>query len=54
MKQVVKFPKQFKTIMALMPAAGRADFKRAMIDAIIVSGQKPVIRMKKNDDNLDV
>jgi len=52
MKRVVKFPKQYKTVMALMPAAGRADFKRAMINAIIASEQKPVaVRVKKGDNN---
>jgi hypothetical protein len=56
MKRVVKFPKQYKTVMGLMPAAGRADFKRAMINAIIASEQKPAaVRMKKTaEGDLDV
>jgi hypothetical protein len=55
MKRVVKFPKQYKTVMALMPAAGRADFKRVMINAIIASEQKPAVRMKKTaEGDLDV
>jgi hypothetical protein len=55
MKRVVKFPKQYKTVMALMPAEGRAAYKRAMINAIIVSEQKPAVRMKKTvEGDLDV
>jgi hypothetical protein len=55
MKRVVKFPKQYKTVMGLMPAAGRAAYKRAMINAIIASEQKPAVRMKKPaDGDLDV
>lgn len=55
MKRVVNFPKQYKTIMALMPAAGRADFKRAMLNAIVASEQKPPARTKKgpNDSEFD-
>ena len=56
MKRVVKFPKQYKTVMALMPAEGRAAYKRAMINAIIASEQKPPARTKKgpNDSEFDV
>jgi hypothetical protein len=55
MKRVVKFPKQYKTVMALMPADGRAAYKRVMINAIIASEQKPAVRMKKNaEGDLDV
>jgi hypothetical protein len=46
-KQQVNFPKHYKTIMALMPARGRADFKRAMISAIIRSQERPPARTKK-------
>jgi hypothetical protein len=46
-KQQINFPKQFKTVMALMPAAGRADYKRAMISAIIRSQERPPARTKK-------
>jgi hypothetical protein len=56
MRRVVKFPKQYKTAMALMPAEGRAAYKRAMINAIIASEQKPAaVRMKKPaEGDLDV
>jgi hypothetical protein len=55
MKKTVKFPKQYKTVMALMPAHLRSDYKKAMIDAIIRSEQKPVGRIKKgtNDSEFD-
>jgi hypothetical protein len=53
---MVKFPKQYKTIMALMPADRRSDYKKLMIDAIIRSEQKPPAKMKKgqNDSEFDV
>jgi hypothetical protein len=56
MKRVVKFPKQYKSIMALMPVDRRSDFKRAMINAIIASEQKPPTKMKKgsNDSEFDL
>ena len=56
MKRVVKFPKQYKTVMALMPAEGRSSYKKAMINAIISSEQKPPARIKKgpNDSEFDV
>jgi hypothetical protein len=56
MKRVVKFPKQYKTVMALMPADRRADYKRAMINAIIASEQKPPAKIKKgpNDSEFDL
>jgi hypothetical protein len=46
-KKIIKFPKQYKTVMALMPAELRSDFKRAMIAAIIRSEERPVVRTKK-------
>jgi len=51
MKKMVNFPKQYKTVMALMPASGRVDYKRAMIAAIIASEKKPAVRIKKGVDN---
>jgi hypothetical protein len=46
-RQQINFPKQYKTIMALMPATGRAAYKRAMISAIIRSQERPPARTKK-------
>jgi hypothetical protein len=56
MKRVVTFPKQYKTVMALMPADRRSDYKKLMIEAIIRSEQKPPAKMKKgtNDSEFDV
>jgi hypothetical protein len=46
-RKQINFPKQYKTVMALMPAALRADYKRAMISAIIRSEERPPARTKK-------
>jgi len=46
-RKQINFPKQYKTVMALMPADRRADFKRAMISAIIRSEERPPARTKK-------
>ena len=46
-RKQINFPKQYKTVMALMPADRRADFKRAMISAIIRSEERPPARAKK-------
>ena len=50
----INFPKQYKTIMSLMPAERRADFKRAMISAIIRSEERPTARTKKGANPEDV
>lgn len=50
----INFPKQFKTIMALMPANGRSAFKKAMISAIIRSEERPPARVKKGVNTEDV
>ena len=53
-KQQINFPKQYKTVMALMPATGRAAYKNAMISAIIRSQERPPARTKKGANPEDV
>ena len=53
-RKQINFPKQYNTIMSLMPAERRADFKRAMISAIIRSEERPTARTKKGANPEDV